>query len=226
MHISTIRIKNYRRLVDTKIDLDKEMSIFVGANNSGKTSVSHAVQSFINGSRDRIQIHDISACRWRDIEAFQRGDKGASLPETSIDLWFEVQDTDLHWVVDLLPNLDWKGTKVGLRISFAPTNPKQTLDKYRKSIAAQEEQANCREIQRKETEDGMDRKSLRKFLEEWLKTEYNFRYFVLDPVHFDEEWQPKPNYEPHELLSEQGRSGRDIINSLAKVDSLHAQRHR
>ncbi|KZK86604.1 DNA replication and repair protein RecF [Pseudovibrio sp. Ad46] len=90
MHLSKIRLTNYRRLTDAKINLDREISIFVGANNSGKTSVAHAIHSFISGSRDRIKFHDISASRWGDIDAFEAGEEHASLPILSIDLWFGV----------------------------------------------------------------------------------------------------------------------------------------
>lgn len=38
MHIHALRIKNFRRLRDVQIDLNSDISIFVGANNSGKTS--------------------------------------------------------------------------------------------------------------------------------------------------------------------------------------------
>ena len=39
MHIHALRIKNFRRLRDVQIDLNSDISIFVGANNSGKGSV-------------------------------------------------------------------------------------------------------------------------------------------------------------------------------------------
>ena len=73
MHLSKLRIYNYRRLADAKIDLDREISIFVGANNSGKTSVAQAMHSFLSGARDRFSFHDLSASMWATIEAFARG---------------------------------------------------------------------------------------------------------------------------------------------------------
>src|SRR5690606_37988384 len=109
-------------LSDVTIDLDNEISIFVGSNNSGKTSVAHAMHFFVSGSRDRFSFHDISAQRWGDIDAFEAGQDGSSLPVLSIDLWFGIEQADLHRVIDLLPNLDWEGAKVGVRIAFAPSN--------------------------------------------------------------------------------------------------------
>ncbi|MCI5076860.1 ATP-dependent endonuclease [Oricola sp.] len=225
MHLSNIKINNYRRLADARIDLDREISIFVGANNSGKTSVAHAMHFFVGGARDRVSFHDFSACRWSDIDAFQEGQEGAALPVLSIDLWFSVEHTDLHRVIDLLPDLNWQGTKVGVRIAFAPRNEEETLARFQERHAqAQEAVANL------ETPEGeapyvASPQTLREFLEGELQREYEFKYFVLDEAQFNDDLVPNEVYEPQELLRDQGRTGKDIVNSLIKVDFLHAQRH-
>jgi hypothetical protein len=54
MRIETLRIRNFRRLKDVQIDPASDISIFVGANNSGKTSASHALQLFMAASRERF----------------------------------------------------------------------------------------------------------------------------------------------------------------------------
>lgn len=225
MHLSTIRLRNYRRLADVKIDLDSEISIFVGANNSGKTSVAHAMHFFIGGARDRFSFHDISASRWSDIDAFEAVQDGASLPTLSIDLWFQVEQADLHRVIDLLPNLHWQGSKVGVRIVFGPRNEDETLARFRERHAhAQEAVAGLNEAEDEEPYIAPPR-SLREFLEEGIQKEYEFKYFVLDENQFNDDLEPNEGYEPQELLRDQGRTGKDIVNSLVKVDFLHAQRH-
>ncbi|NWO02085.1 MAG: ATP-dependent endonuclease [Idiomarinaceae bacterium] len=224
MFLSAIRLKNYRRLSDVTIDLDNEISIFVGSNNSGKTSVANAMHFFIGGSRDRFRFHDISACRWSDIDAFEAGQQGISLPVLSIDLWFEVSQADLHRVVDLLPNLDWQGSKVGVRIAFAPRNEDETLAHFRERHARAQEAAGV--VQTPDDEPYIaPPRTLREFLEEDIRKEYEFKYFVLDQSEFNDELEPNDGYEPQELLRDKGRTGRDIVNSLIKVDFLHAQRH-
>ena len=47
MHLKALRIKNFRRLRDVVLDLDPEISILVGGNNSGKTAASQAIQLFL-----------------------------------------------------------------------------------------------------------------------------------------------------------------------------------
>ncbi|PYG29987.1 ATP-dependent nuclease [Pelagimonas varians] len=225
MHLCKIRLKNYRRLADVKIDLDREISIFVGANNSGKTSVAHAMHFFTGGARDRVSFHDISACRWSDIDLFEAGQADSALPALSLDLWFSVEQADLHRVIDLLPNLEWQGTMVGVRIAFAPRNEAETLTRFQeRHVQAQEAVAALGHPESEEPYVAPPR-TLREYLEDELQREYEFKYFVLDEAQFNEKLEPNQDYEPQELLRDQGRTGKDIVNSLIKVDFLHAQRH-
>jgi len=225
MFLSTIRIKNYRRLSDVTIDLDREISIFVGSNNSGKTSVAHAMHFFVGGARERFRFHDISACRWGDVDAFEAGQGGVSLPVASVDLWFGVEESDLHRVIDLLPNLRWQGARVGVRIAFAPRNEDETLVRFRERHAQAQEAIGGTGNLGGEEDYIAPPRSLREFLEEEIHREYEFKYFVLDESQFGDDLEPYAGYEPQELLSDQGRTGKEIVNSLIKTDFLHAQRH-
>ena len=123
MYIEALRIRNFRRLRDVKIDLVSDISIFVGANNSGKTSAAHAIQLFTSNSRERFSIHDFSVDSWAMIDGFGDEQPGVALPAISLDIWFNVSPPDLHRVVDLLPNLSWEGSRVGIRIEFAASDP-------------------------------------------------------------------------------------------------------
>ncbi len=143
----------------------------------------------------------------------------------SLDLWFAVEQADLHRVIDLLPNLDWQGSAVGIRIAFAPRNEDETLARFQERHAqAQEAVANLENAEGEEPYIAPPR-TLRDYLEDELQREYEFKYFVLDEAQFNDELEPNEGYQPQELLRDQGRTGKDIINSLVKVDFLHAQRH-
>ena len=103
MHLRKLAVRNFRRLHDVVIDLASDISIFVGANNSGKASVGHALQLFTG--KGRFNIHDFNAELWADIVRFGEGADAVSLPSLEVDIWFEVTSNDVHRVVDLLPNL-------------------------------------------------------------------------------------------------------------------------
>lgn len=227
MHLNIIRIQNFRRLRDVTIDLNEDISIFVGANNSGKTSVSQALQLFLSSSRDKFTLHDFSASSWPVIEAFANNKDGAKLPEISIDLWFSVKSTDLHRIIDLLPSLSWQGSYVGIRITFSPIDADITKSRFESAKASA--QAAIGEV------DGEPNfipfpKSLTDFLTTELKREYKLCYYVLDHAKFDNDFKENVDYVPLEIIADKGatgksRSGKDIINSLIRVDFLQAQRH-
>lgn len=50
MHISKITVRNYRLLKDFSVDLEENLSLIVGKNNSGKTSLLQLLNTMLNGS--------------------------------------------------------------------------------------------------------------------------------------------------------------------------------
>ncbi|MBI1912109.1 MAG: AAA family ATPase [Deltaproteobacteria bacterium] len=226
MYLDAYKIKNFRRLKDVLITLEKDISIYVGANNSGKTSATHLVQLFIQGSKERLTIHDFSADCWDKINEIgkEKESGGTStvadqFPHISLDLWFSVQENDLGKVIDLLPGLEWSGALVGLRISFGPSDADSMLQRYLDSRA--------KLPKRVEGEDQLSYSptSLFDYIKENIGKEFSFKYYVLDRSFFDDNFNQKPGYEPSPLISEKGRSGPQILRSLLRVDCLDAQRH-
>jgi predicted ATP-dependent endonuclease of OLD family len=241
MHIETVWIRNFRRFKDARIDLASDISIFVGANNSGKTSAAHALQMFTSATRSRFALHDFSAECWQAINNFGEGIGGAELPTISIDIWFGVQPADLHRVVDLLPSLEWQGNRVGIRVELA------AIDAPALRVSFQEARARARAAgaqpqgqepvpadgqalhrQNVERYDPQPR-TLCDFLSDGtvdrLWRDFELRYYVLDSAQFDARLQPVPGYTPLRLMPDKGRGGKDVLGSLVKVDFLHAQRH-
>lgn len=225
MHLSRVSVKNFRRLEDISIGLENDISIFVGANNSGKTSLAHAIQLFLSGSKDRLSFFDLSAKCWSDIDNFEAEPESFHLPVLTIDLWFSVSEANLHRVLDLLPSLDWEGSLVGIRVSISPKNENETLERFRESFQKAQELVSQANIPEGEEPYIAPPRTLREYLEIEFANEYEFRYYVLDQDHFDPNFKQQAGYLPLELLKEQGRTGRDVLSSLIKIDFLHAQRN-
>lgn len=59
MRVKSFRVENFRRLKNVRVDLSGEITVFVGANNSGKTSATHVFQRFMD-PKPRFQIHETS----------------------------------------------------------------------------------------------------------------------------------------------------------------------
>jgi predicted ATP-dependent endonuclease of OLD family len=223
MHIHALRIKNFRRLKDVQIDLDKDISIFVGANNSGKTSTAQALQLFTAAARDRFSIHDFNADCWPAIDDFGSQVEGATLPSISIDFWFHVEPNDLHRIVDLLPSLNWEGSLVGLRVEFSASDERTLLTRFQEARAKAQE--NIRRGENGAADYHPLPRTLRDYLADNLRREFELRYYVLDYARFDAEFNSEPGYTPLELTLDKGRSGKEVLNSLVRIDFLDAQRH-
>lgn len=220
MHLRKLAVRNFRRLHDVVIDLASDISIFVGANNSGKTSVGHALQLFTGKSR--FNIHDFNAECWTDIVTFGEGADAASLPSLELDIWFEVTPNDVHRVVDLLPSLSWSGSLVGMRVAFSPINPEEIRSRF---LAVRQLAIDATP----KDENGTPKydpspRNLWEYLRDRLNDEYELRYFVLDPARFNAEMISEEGYEPTPLTG-RDRSGREILNSLIQINFLNAQRH-
>ncbi|KQX19178.1 MULTISPECIES: ATP-dependent nuclease [unclassified Sphingomonas] len=220
MYLKKVSIRNFRRLSNVVIDLAPDISIFVGANNSGKTSVGHALQLFTG--RGKFSVHDFSADQWPQIVAFGEGEAEAELPSIEIDIWLEIGADDIHRVVDLLPSLAWEGALVGMRVVFGPVDPNMTRVRYT--------EARQRALEAMAPQDGEalafdpSPRNLQEYLRDKLNDEYELRHFVLDPRRFDPAMVAEVGYQPKQLTG-RDRTGAKILESLLRIDFLHAQRH-
>lgn len=134
MLIQHIEIANFRKLLAIRIELAEHTTVFVGANNSGKTSAMRALRRFLVGRQNQFSVHDITLCHWRFIDAIGeswiQAEKDKQAPDLNpgawtpylpaLDLWISVLPNELHHVSKLLPTLDWTGGLLGIRLRLEP----------------------------------------------------------------------------------------------------------
>lgn len=134
MHIEFVEIANFRKLLSARVDLSTTTTLFVGANNSGKTSAMLAMRRFLSPRRCPFEIHDLTLCHWPSLVALGESWIAArdadelvdltiapwvsSLP--TLDLWLYVETGEMHHVRDLIPTLDWEGGRLGVRLRYEP----------------------------------------------------------------------------------------------------------
>ena len=138
MKIQSVHIRNYRKLKNCHIDFDKEETVFVGANNSGKTSAISAIVWFFKNT-EKFTLKEFTATNWALVNEI--GDKwleGDSVDEAllsshqwddivpSMDVWISVEDGEQYRVNHLIPSLStWDGKKVGVRGQYEPKDVKK-----------------------------------------------------------------------------------------------------
>ncbi|TIN49356.1 MAG: ATP-dependent endonuclease [Mesorhizobium sp.] len=224
MHIQALRIWNFRRLKNARIDLEKDISIFVGANNSGKTSAGHAIGLFLGDDTDGLTVHDFSVDTWAQMDAFGAEQPDAEMPTISMDVWLTVGQNDLYRVLQLLPSVNWQGSVVGVRIEYAANDPAGLLERFKGRRKAALEAVQLGQAAGQAAFDPSPR-NMHEFLSTNIKREFGLRYFVLDRSQFDDNFEPIGEVAPQPFEREQGRQGKDVLASLIKVDMLYAQRH-
>ena len=142
MRIAFLDIQNFRKLRSVRIDLSEKQTIFVGANNSGKTSAMHALIKFLNVEEEetigqKFTVEDFTLSLWDKINDigkkwetfapdtdkspdFSLDDWADLLP--SLDIWLDVNPHEYNYVYQLIPTLNWEGGLIGIRLRLQPKN--------------------------------------------------------------------------------------------------------
>ena len=68
MHIEHVEIGNFRKLKAVRIDFSEQKTVFVGANNSGKTSAMVALRRFLVEPSE-FTVNDLTLSHWTEINA-------------------------------------------------------------------------------------------------------------------------------------------------------------
>ncbi len=84
MKIKFVEVSNFRKLKSTHIDFDEKTTIFVGANNSGKTSAMVALRYFLL-SPARLALRDITIANWPKIDALGEAWEGDTEADVELD---------------------------------------------------------------------------------------------------------------------------------------------
>lgn len=233
MKIAHIDIQNFRKLKSCRVELAETNTILVGANNSGKTSAMDALIMFLKKSkRKELSTTDITLSNWGSIE--QIGIDWASIDEDqqpdltrdgwrkqlpSIDVWLEVDESEIHYVSHLLPTLDWDGGLLGARLILEPKDPEELYKAYISAHTAAQKTLAIRKT-RNDNNNSLSLAlwptSMRDFLDRSLQSYFTINAYVLDSSLANR--QPQPFTEYMEEMDS------DPFDGLFKIDIINAQR--
>ncbi|MBK7285071.1 MAG: AAA family ATPase [Sphingomonadales bacterium] len=120
-----------RRLESATTGIEKRETVFVGPNNSGKTSATAIFRCFL-GQR-KFRVYDFSVARIAEFDAFGAGGEADILPSIELDIWFKVDPDSIEFgrAFTLLPNLSDNFERLGVRLRFATPDPAKLREAYR-----------------------------------------------------------------------------------------------
>lgn len=247
MHIKFFEIANFRKLLSIRVDLAADKTLFVGSNNSGKTSAMLALRRFLSPRRCPFEMHDFTLCHWPTVIGIGKSwvearDKEevvdlvidpwvSALP--MLDLWLHVEPGEMHHVRDLIPTLDWEGGSLGVRLRYEPKDLKLLYKDFMGALSdAEAMQAAAIAAAAAEHPDAdpppappkltIWPESLVDFLGKRLSTYFTVQAYSLDPAKLVEpgKSQAKPQVLPPTSLP----IGSDVLAGLIRVHDIPAQR--
>ena len=224
MKISSIYIQNFRKLVCCKIDFSKDTTLFVGANNSGKTSAMDALGKFL-ASRDFF-FNDFTISNRTEINTIGNEwiAEDCKIPEDVVrwdivlpkmDIWLDVGSNEIHYVANIIPTLKWRKGILGVRLMYQPRDVSKLFSDYKEAhFAARNTEAAKPKPDASTT---LFPKNLCDFLEKKLSTYFSIKPYVLDPV------------KSHDILPQQTPFGMECLTDnplkgIVRIDLIPAHR--
>lgn len=201
MKIKKINLRNFRRLEDIEISFEEKETVFVGPNNSGKTSATSAFKLFLK--TQSFQIHDFSVSKINEFDQYGRGVENATLPFIEMDLWLSINpDIEYGRVSVLLPNVSSALENVGVRIRYAVEDNDKLLDEYYSTFPVQD--------------DGNREKSLSQYLAISNNLSRHFSTFY---------WTLEKSGDQVEKYHMDADEANRTLSSIIRVDFVNAQRN-
>lgn len=223
MRIDSIYIQNFRKMYQCHINFSDDTTLFVGANNSGKTSAMDALGKFLAGRQfvfndftlaNHEKINKIGK-QWEDPEC----EKPDSLNnwETllpTMDVWINVSPQDIHYVIELIPTLQWRSGLVGVRLLFQPKKIETLFSDYREAffVARKAEQADP-----DNNSTSLFPKNLCEYIDEKISLYFTIKSYILDPEK-SKIIPPQPTSFMMECLTD------NPLKNIIRVDMVGAQR--
>lgn len=178
MKIKSIKIENFRLLKDFSIDLEKELSLVIGKNNTGKTSILSVLDKFLN-EKTKFSYDDFNIDFKNKLEDLIKSDDDPSEFSTKgikLKLYIEYNETnDLSNVSRVLMDLDPDNNNIVLGFEFT-VNYEDFL-KLRTDYKNFEAKENAKNAEKNEYKPKSLKDFLKQNLEDYFKTrKYSFEY--------------------------------------------------
>jgi hypothetical protein len=186
MRIQYIEIQNFKRLKQARIDFGSDMTVFVGANNSGKTTAMDACIKFLARTRTMC-FNDFTASNRAHIDNLGSRWLGDDCPEPenlsdlepylpTFDVWIEVKNSELQYVFHIIPTLDWRQGVLGVLYLYQPIDIKDLFIGFRRAYTQ------ARMIENQNDRLKLWPTSLCEYIDKTLTKQFAIKAYILDPA--------------------------------------------
>lgn len=157
MFLKQIHIENYRLLMEYDIVFDRQLTLLVGKNNTGKTSLMNLMKTVINGEQLKFEDYPIQ-CRdklyyavfefWNNRKAFEECAKEIPISKIcfNVDYSGEAEEDYLGGLSSFIIDLDEDVTEAKIVAKYAFSMTSQTLQElkltYQETVQLMEGESN------------------------------------------------------------------------------------
>lgn len=224
MNISSICIQNFRKLYRCHIDFSNDTTLFVGANNSGKTAAMDALGKFL--AERPFAFNDITISnrefinkignQWESVDC----EKPDSISQwidllPSLDVWLNIEPQDIHYVTGIIPTLKWRRGRLGVRLLYQPRKIENLFTEYREAFFSARE---TEKVSDAETKICLFPNNLCEYLERHFVSSFSIKSYVLDPTKFSID-SPQATILDLECVVD------NPLKGIVHVDMIDAQRN-
>lgn len=223
LKIDSIDIQNFRKLFQCHIDFSDNTTLFVGANNSGKTSAMDALGKFL--ADRQFVFNDFTLSNHETINAIGNKweDPMCEKPDALIswatilpamDVWIDVSPQDIHYIVGLIPTLKWRSGLLGVRLLYQPRKIDILFSDYREAFFA------ARKTEKADPDNkstSLFPKNLCEFIDKKLTMYFTIKSYILDPK------KAKAN-PPQETSFSMECLTDNPLKDIIRIDMVSAQR--
>lgn len=228
MKIESVQIRNFRKLKNCHIDLGDKETVFVGANNSGKTSAISAIVWFLKNT-EKFTLKEFTVSNWTLINKL--GDQWIN-KETieeigpnphqwdkivpAMDVWISVEEGEQYKVNHLIPSLStWDGKIVGVRCQYEPKDVVALCSAYKQAHANASSLMNT-EAWENASSPALFPRNLCDFLSKGanLKKYFDVNYYIIDPLLVLQDEDETPD----------NKLNKNPFEELIRVDTIFAYR--
>lgn len=147
MYIEKLMIRNYKKLKSVNICLSEKQNLFIGPNNSGKTSSIEILIKFLTDKKS-FNIYDVTIGNWSQLndlfdsyyshvkkdEEFDREKLYDRILQLlpSLKVILKVNENELYYVKSLIPYLNKECKRVAVSYTYEPIELKKLILEYTK----------------------------------------------------------------------------------------------
>jgi predicted ATP-dependent endonuclease of OLD family len=242
MRIAFVEIANFRKLRSIRVELAADKTVFVGANNSGKTSAMVALRYFLlNREHGNFSLNDFTLSHWPTINAMganwetsQEAEEALPAPDwnsvlPALDVWLHVEDHEIHYVQKILPTLDWTGGLIGVRLRLQPKDvtelQKEYLARRSEVVKILKNAAGSSAAQTTGSETlaaSLWPQNLTEFIDRRIRVLFEVRAYVLDSAKCVDPTHGEAI--PQSLAANNNPIEGDPFKGLVRIDEISAQR--